>query len=99
MYISIANGVLPVPPRYIFPIQIIGILNKHNFNVIDNDNEFKYLLKMPMDSVSQENIDDLTNKLHNIETELDKLKSITINELWLNDLLELKKHYNAFNKK
>jgi len=79
--------------------QIIGILNKYNFDIIDNDNDFKYLLKMPMDSVSQENIDDLTNKLHSIESELNKLKSTTINELWLNDLLELKKHYIVFNKK
>ena len=78
--------------------EIITILNKHKFDVIDNDNDFKYLLKMPMDSVSQENIDELTNKLQNIEAELNKLKSITINELWLNDLLELKKQYKIINK-
>ena len=70
--------------------EIISILNKNKFDVIDDDVEFKYLLKMPMDSVSQENIDDLTNKLTNIEFELNKLKTLTINQLWLNDLLELK---------
>jgi DNA topoisomerase-2 len=79
--------------------EIITLLIKHKFDVIDNDDDFKYLLKMPMDSVSQENIDELTNKLQNIETELNRLKSITINELWLNDLLELKHHYDNFNKK
>ena len=73
--------------------EIISILNKNKFDVIDDDVEFKYLLKMPMDSVSQENIDDLTNKLRTIEVELNKLKTLTINQLWLNDLLELKKQF------
>ena len=73
--------------------EIISILNKNKFDVIDDDVEFKYLLKMPMDSVSQENIDDLTNKLTNIEFELNKLKTLTINQLWLNDLLELKEKF------
>ena len=79
--------------------EIITLLIKNNFDVIDNDDDFKYLLKMPMDSVSQENIDELKNKIKNIETELNRLKSITIDELWLNDLLELKNHYDGFNRK
>lgn len=78
--------------------EIIGLLANNKFDIIDEDNEFKYLVKMPMDSVSQENINELTLKCKNIQNELNILKSKSINDLWLDDLVQLKQKYSLLYK-
>ena len=35
---------------------IIDMLMEKGYDTIDDDNEYKYLLKMPMDSISEENV-------------------------------------------
>ena len=69
------------------------ILKQNNYDTIDNDNTYKYLVKMPMDSVTIENV----NK--HIKDRDDKLKELKILEktkemdLWIKELNELKKYY------
>ena len=69
------------------------LLKQNNYDTIDNDNTYKYLVKMPMDSVTIENV----NK--HIKDRDDKLKELKILEktkemdLWIKELNELKKYY------
>ena len=57
---------------------------------------FNYLTKMPMDSVSQENINKLMKEHGDKELELKKISNSKIQDLWLHELDNLKKLYNEF---
>jgi DNA topoisomerase-2 len=71
---------------------IINMLEEKLYDKIDEDNDYKYLLKMPMDSVSEENAEKIIQDKNNKEKELEILKSTTIQEIWLKELDELKSH-------
>ena len=51
---------------------------------------------MPMDSVSQENVERLLNEHQKKEKELEKIQSTTIQEMWLNELKELGHAYSEY---
>tara|TARA_B100001063_G_scaffold212404_1_gene211373 strand:- start:852 stop:1814 length:963 start_codon:yes stop_codon:yes gene_type:complete len=72
--------------------EIISILKKKKYDMLEND-EYKYLLKMPMDSVSLENIDKIVKDWKNKKDELDYYMKITEKELWKKELLLLKDEY------
>ena len=57
-----------------------------------NDNNYNYLIKMPMDSVSQENVDRLMKEHEMKEKELEGVKSSSVEQMWLKELCDLKKH-------
>ena len=57
---------------------------------------YKYLLKLPMDSVSEENVKKLLNEKEKKEKELSELSSKTVEEMWVKDLEELEVEYNKF---
>ena len=69
---------------------ILHMMNDQNYTIIDDDNDFKYLLKMPMDSVSEENVERLLKEKINKDSELARIQSTTIENMWLNELEELK---------
>jgi len=62
----------------------------------DEMDEFKYLVKMPMDSVSEENIQKIMKEKENKELELSLLMRKSIQEIWLEELDILKKKYLIF---
>jgi DNA topoisomerase II len=74
---------------------IIKMLEDKQYDKINADNEYKYLLKMPMDSVSEENAIKFNCDKSNKEAELEQLKSTTIQQIWLTELHELKTVLNA----
>ena len=61
-----------------------------NKNYIKVDENYNYLIKMTMDSVSEESIEQLKNKYKEKQELLAKLMNTTIQEMWLSDLEELK---------
>lgn len=69
--------------------KIDEMLTKMKFDL--NDNNYNYLIKMPMDSVSQENVDRLMKEHGMKEKELEGVKSSTVEKMWLTELSELKK--------
>jgi DNA topoisomerase-2 len=73
--------------------QVIEMLKSKGYNVIDNDEEYKYLVKMPMDSVTEENVERLLKDKGNKELELEKLKLTSTNKMWLTELDTLRKQY------
>ena len=73
--------------------QIIQMLLEKGYDVMDNDSDFKYLVKMPMDSVSEENVEKIFKERGDKEYELEMIKSITIQQMWLSELDTLRKEY------
>jgi DNA topoisomerase-2 len=73
--------------------QVIEMLQQKDYKVIDDDGEFKYLVKMPMDSVTEENIEKLLKEKENKERELEITKNTTINQMWINELDHLRSLY------
>jgi DNA topoisomerase-2 len=77
--------------------EIIDMLTEKNYNSID-DEDFKYLVKMPMDSVSEENVEKLMNEHHEKQDELERIKSTTIEQMWLSELEILEHEYQEYQK-
>jgi len=62
----------------------------------DKDKDYKYLIKMPMDSVSIENVEHLLNVCKTTQHELDIIKSTSEKQMWLNELEVLEHEYKQF---
>ena len=62
----------------------------------DDENGYKYLLKLPMDTVSEENVARLLTEKTKKEKELSELGSKSPEQLWKNDLEELETEYTKF---
>ena len=75
---------------------IIELLESKSYDIINNDNEFKYLTKMPMDSVSSENVDKLMKETGEKKVLLKNIIETTPEQLWLHDLNYLKSSYKSF---
>jgi len=73
--------------------QIVIMLQDKGYDKIENDEDYKYLVKMPMDSVSEENVEKLLKDKVNKETELEKIRNTHINKMWLNELDNLREQY------
>jgi DNA topoisomerase II len=76
--------------------EVIRMLNDKKYSVINEDLEFKYLVKMTMDSVTQENIDKLSNEHDTKTNELNLIKSKTIQHMWLEELELLTIQFQQF---
>jgi hypothetical protein len=76
---------------------VTALLNDMKFAVIDGD--FKYLVKMPMDSVTQENVAHIMKEKENTETELNELKAKTLQKMWLDELTILENEYTYYKSK
>ena len=73
--------------------QVIEMLSAKSYDKIGDDDEYKYLVKMPMDSVTEENVDKLLKDKGNKEFELETIKNTTINKMWSNELNQLRDQY------
>lgn len=62
-------------------------------NFVKIDDNFKYLIKMPMDSVTEENVLDMKQECEKTKRERDLLFSTTIEQMWLGELNILEKQY------
>jgi len=75
---------------------IINMLEEKNYDIINNDDEYKYLVKMPMDSVSEENVAKLLKEHGDKEVELNKVKATSIQQMWLQELIDLEVGYKQY---
>ena len=78
--------------------EIIDLLNSKEYDEIDEDKEFKYLVRMPMDSVSEENVEKVLKEHESKEVELNIIKETTIQQMWLSELDILENEYQAYQK-
>jgi len=77
--------------------QVQIMLTDNSFDMIDGD--FKYLIKMPMDSVTKENVENIMKEKETTETDLAALKSMTLEKMWLNELDVLDREYAVYKVK
>lgn len=75
---------------------VIKMLEHNGFDKIDGD--YKYLVKMPMDSVTIENVDRLRKERDDTQKELDILVATTLEQMWMKELDDLEKSYNEYKK-
>ena len=63
------------------------------------DGDFKYLIKMPMDSVTEENVANIMADKENSQKDLDVLLATSLARMWLNELDILEREYDAYKVK
>ena len=70
--------------------QINEIMESFKFE-LGQDKSYNYLIKMPMDSVSKENVEKLMKEHEEKEAQLNEVKTTSIEQMWLKELGDLKK--------
>jgi DNA-binding XRE family transcriptional regulator len=85
-------------------VEIDALLEKLGFNKLsseakDSVGDYKYLIKMPMDSVSEESVEKIMKEKAETETELATLIAMTVERIWLNELDVFEKEYGIYKKK
>ena len=60
------------------------------------DEEYKYLVRMPMDAVSDENVDKLMNEHKRKQNELAEIKATSCQQMWLRELSALEQEYTNY---
>jgi DNA topoisomerase-2 len=75
--------------------ELVTMLRSKGYDTIttENDQHYKYLLKLPMDSVSEDNVQKLLKEKGQKELYHAALESTSIEQLWLADLAELRAEY------
>jgi DNA topoisomerase-2 len=72
------------------------MLTDKHYDVIDGDNDFKYLVKMAMDSVTEENVEKINKEHENKIQLLENIKATTVNQMWLQELSVLETEYAKY---
>ena len=89
------NGVVDL--RRKTTVQVNDLLCGLKFSQIDGD--FKYLIKMPMDSVTEENVSAIMQERDATERELATLRATTLQQIWMNELNLLDQEYTKYKSK
>ena len=64
--------------------QVLELLSGRGFVELEGD--YSYLIKMPMDSVTEENVAKILKEKADTENELAVLKATTLEQIWLKEL-------------
>ena len=73
--------------------ELTAMLQSKGYDQVEGDQQYKYLLKLPMDSVSEENVQKLLKEKGQKESHHAELQGTSIEQLWLADLAELRAEY------
>jgi DNA topoisomerase-2 len=77
--------------------QVTELMSSRKFDTLDGD--FKYLIKMPMDSVTQENVEQILKEKAQCETDLAELLATTLERMWYRELETFEKEYGTYKTK
>ena len=72
------------------------MLKEKDYDMIDNDEEYRYLVKLPMDSVTEENVEKIFKERENKAAELEVIKNTSKNQMWSRELISLKEEYIGY---
>jgi len=75
-------------------IDVIALMETRKFDKIDGD--YKYLIKMPMDSVTLENAEHIMQERDICEKELATLRGTSLETIWLSELDTLEREYTGY---
>jgi DNA topoisomerase II len=78
--------------------QVVAMLIESKYDVIDEDTDYKYLVKMPMDTVTEENVNKLMKDKETKLNEMHVLKTTSVEQFWLNELEVLRSQYAIYTK-
>jgi DNA topoisomerase II len=70
------------------------LLESRGFQKIEGD--YKYLIKMPMDSVTTENVEKIMREKAETERELGVLKATSLEQIWMGELVTLEQEYAKY---
>jgi DNA topoisomerase-2 len=76
--------------------EVSNLLKEKGYDVIDEDEDFKYLVKLPMDSVTEENVAKVLKEHGDKVAELEVVKSRTIEQMWSSELDVLSAEYAKY---
>jgi DNA topoisomerase-2 len=77
--------------------QVSELMEARKFDKLEGD--YKYLIKMPMDSVTQENVQNILKEKDETEKELSILTATTLEKMWLSELDEFEREYGIYKKR
>ena len=77
-------------------IEVINILKERNYDIINDDEEYKYLRSMRIEQVEEENMNRLLKERDDKLTEINILKQTSLTDIWKKELLELKKQFSKY---
>jgi hypothetical protein len=72
--------------------EIVEMLTEMKFGLYESS----YLIKLPMNSVSKENVDKILKEKADTEYELEVLVNTTIENMWKTDLIEFENQYDLY---
>ena len=73
--------------------EVSEMLCNADYDVVDDDADYKYLVRLPMDSVTEENVLKLMTDKEQKLVEVNVLEATSEQKLWLNELDGLKAEY------
>jgi len=73
---------------------VAALLESRGFDKIDGD--YKYLTKMPMDSVTKENVEAILKEKADTEEALEILKATSCEEMWMRELANFETEYGKY---
>ena len=76
--------------------EVIELLKNNNYDILDNDNDYKYLRTMRIEQVEEENMNKLLQEKDEKMKDLEILKNTTIETMWLSELDELNTMFNKY---
>jgi DNA topoisomerase-2 len=77
--------------------QVQELLEGLKYDKVEGD--FKYLIKMPMDSVTEEHVAHILKEKADTEANLDTLMKTTTSQMWLKELELFEKEYDNYKRK
>tara|TARA_B100001063_G_C16772462_1_gene562635 strand:- start:1815 stop:4613 length:2799 start_codon:yes stop_codon:yes gene_type:complete len=78
--------------------QVIKLLDERSYDVIDNDQEYKYLRTMKIEDVEEENMKRLLNQLEDKKKQHALLFKTSIPEMWISELDVFIQKYKIYKK-
>jgi len=76
--------------------EVITMLKAKGYDVMEDDEDYKYLTRMPMDSVTEENVAKLIKEHGDKTAELATVQSQTIQQMWFGELNKLEQEYGKY---
>jgi DNA topoisomerase-2 len=73
--------------------ELTAMMRSKGYDTMEGDEQYKYLLRLPMDSVTEENVQKLLKEKGQKESQHAALQGTSIEQLWLGDLAELRAEY------
>jgi DNA topoisomerase-2 len=77
--------------------QVLELMVARKYDMLDGD--YKYLVKMPMDSVAQENVEQIIREKDQCEKDLAVLLATTLENMWYSELEAFEKEYGVYKAK